>query len=81
MLLGDTSDPSPISPLAVSPSLLVHEATDAYIPTSVDSKAKRSAEVVKAKALSRGHSTPVMAGEFARSIGARRLVLNHIGGR
>lgn len=31
--------------------------------------------------LQRGHSTPHMAGKFANEIGARRLVLNHLGGR
>ncbi|KAH9929226.1 uncharacterized protein B0H18DRAFT_1117574 [Fomitopsis serialis] len=66
-------------------SLLIHEATDAYIPPSVDPQGKtgrnRTAESVNAKTLDRGHSTPAMAGEFARKIGAERLVLNHIGAR
>jgi len=35
----------------------------------------------KEKALARGHSIPAMAGAFAKNIGARKLVLNHIGGR
>lgn len=83
VILGDTYDPSAIIPLATnpSPSLLIHEATDAYIPRFIDPKATRLPEVVTEKALSRGHSTPQMAGEFARKIGANRLILNHIGGR
>lgn len=70
-------------PLLASPppSLLVHEATDACIPASVDPHSKRSQEEVQRKVLGRGHSTPVMAGEFARRVGAERLVLNHIGSR
>lgn len=33
------------------------------------------------KTLARGHSTPTMAGEFAKRIRAQKLVLNHIGAR
>jgi ribonuclease Z len=82
-ILGDTSDPSAILPLVNYPptSLLIHEATDAFIPKNIDPKAKRGASVVQAKVLSRGHSTPIMAGDFARKIKAERLVLNHIGAR
>jgi ribonuclease Z len=85
-----------------SVSLLVHEATDAYIPPSVDPMVNRkmqnghlrlspifsdhgaptgSPELVDEKCVERGHSTPIMAGEFARKIGAQRVVLNHIGSR
>lgn len=42
---------------------------------------RRSAKEVHDKALGKGHSIPEMAGEFAKLIGARDLVLNHIGGR
>ncbi|KAK7682110.1 hypothetical protein QCA50_014696 [Cerrena zonata] len=66
-------------------SLLIHEATDAYIPPYIDPMSKtgrkRTAESVLEKALEKGHSTPGMAGNFARQIGAERLVLNHIGAR
>ncbi|KAI0078567.1 hypothetical protein K474DRAFT_1696943 [Panus rudis PR-1116 ss-1] len=66
-------------------SLLVHEATDAFIPLSIDYNERtgknRSTEIVHAKAVEKGHSTPAMAGEFAKRIGAERLVLNHIGAR
>lgn len=82
-ILGDTYDASTIEPLLrfPPPSLLVHEATDACIPTSVDPQARRKDDEVRKKVLARGHSTPVMAGEFAKRVGAKRLVLNHIGGR
>jgi ribonuclease Z len=63
------------------PALLVHEATDAFIPQEVDFKANRTPEVVMEKCIERGHSTPVMAGAFAKLIGAQRLILNHIGSR
>ncbi|KDQ63695.1 hypothetical protein JAAARDRAFT_120521 [Jaapia argillacea MUCL 33604] len=83
VILGDTSDPSALAPLCTSPSpdLLVHEATDAHIPTSVDPMSKRSKAIVREKCSERGHSTPVMAGEFAKKVGAKKLVLNHLGAR
>ncbi|KAI0749184.1 beta-lactamase-like protein [Daedaleopsis nitida] len=66
-------------------SLLVHEATDAFIPRTIDPDARtgrnRTKASVDAKTVERGHSTPAMAGRFARRIGAERLVLNHIGAR
>jgi ribonuclease Z len=89
VLLGDTNDPAGIIPLVNSSpghvALAVHEATDCYIPTHVDPQQKtgknRSTKGVHALSLQRGHSTPHMAGNFAKEIGARRLVLNHLGGR
>lgn len=76
VILGDTHDPLAIAPLCIdpSPSLLIHEATDAFIPTSVDPRAKRSKELVKQKTEARGHSSPDMAGLFARTVGAQKLV-------
>ena len=89
VLLGDTNDPDGIIPLVNSSpghvALAVHEATDCYIPIQVDPLQKtgknRSTESVHAVSLQRGHSTPHMAGKFANEIGARRLVLNHLGAR
>jgi len=89
VLLGDTNNPDEIIPLVNSSpghvALAVHEATDCYIPTHVDPQQQtgrnRSEESVHAVSLQRGHSTPHMAGRFANAIGARRLVLNHLGGR
>lgn len=66
-------------------SLLIHEATDCYIPPHIDSRGttgkNRSFASVEMKAQEKGHSTPGMAGAFAKLIGAERLVLNHIGSR
>ncbi|KZT05689.1 uncharacterized protein LAESUDRAFT_726614 [Laetiporus sulphureus 93-53] len=70
---------------AVPVTLLIHEATDAYIPRSIDPEQRtgrnRTEEIVKMYTIERGHSTPAMAGAFAKRIGAERLVLNHIGAR
>ena len=89
VLLGDTNNPDGIVPLVNSSAghvaLAVHEATDCYIPTHVDPQLQtgknRNTESVHTLSLQRGHSTPHMAGKFANQIGARRLVLNHLGGR
>ncbi|KNC48649.1 ribonuclease Z [Thecamonas trahens ATCC 50062] len=64
VVLGDTCDPSGIAPLATNADVLVHEAS------------LRSADRVKA--VDRGHSTTCMAGEFAASVSAGHLVLNHL---
>lgn len=54
-------------------SLLIHEATGCFIPPDVDlhmtTGRNRSFEFVEAKAKEKGHSTPGMAGAFARLIG------------
>jgi ribonuclease BN (tRNA processing enzyme) len=71
-------------PLCLDASLLVHEATDSHISQEADPSgkwSKRRPEVVLEKALARGHSIPEMAGDFAQRIGAKALVLNHIGAR
>ncbi|KAI5118677.1 hypothetical protein M0805_003614 [Coniferiporia weirii] len=82
VILGDTYDPSPISPLAIGADLLIHEATNAYLPgIDLATHEEDTEETVEARTRSRGHSTPQMAGRFARSIGARRLALNHFSAR
>ena len=82
VILGDTFDPSPIASLAMNADLVIHEATNAHLP-GIDDNTKESDtyETVEARAKSRGHSTPQMAGAFARQIQARRLVLNHFSAR
>ncbi len=66
-ILGDTSDARAIADAARGCEVLVHEAT--------------YAEALRAKALEYGHSTAAMAGELARLIGARTLVLTHFSAR
>ncbi|KAJ3577032.1 hypothetical protein NP233_g42 [Leucocoprinus birnbaumii] len=83
VILGDTHDPSPILPLAVDADILVHEATNSYLPSSIDPNTKPTDtyEAVETRARSRGHSTPQMAGAFAKRSKAKRLVLNHFSSR
>jgi ribonuclease Z len=84
VILGDTYDPTALLPLCCfpCPSLLIHESTDAHIPLAIDNlNSKRNKENVETKTRDRGHSTPGMAGSFAKLVGAKQLVLNHIGSR
>ncbi|KZV97310.1 Metallo-hydrolase/oxidoreductase [Exidia glandulosa HHB12029] len=82
VILGDTYDPRPIASLAHGADVLIHEATNAYLPgVDLDTKESDTAETVQARAVGHGHSTPQMAGAFARDVGARMLVLNHFSAR
>ncbi|KAL7414260.1 beta-lactamase-like protein [Mrakia frigida] len=82
-ILGDTSDASGVRELARGVDLLVHECTNAHLPfpsTTTPSSSKKDPatfESVREKSAARGHSTPDVAGAFARSIDAKRVVLNH----
>lgn len=86
VVLGDTYDASGCHSLATGADLVVHESTNAYLPTLDDSQAegKRregvliSRETVRATAREHGHSTPEVAGDFARVVGAKALALNHL---
>jgi ribonuclease Z len=82
VILGDTYDPSPIARLAAGADVLIHEATNAHLPgIDLQTKKEDTFESVEARAKSRGHSTPQMAGAFAKHIGARKLVMNHFSAR
>lgn len=82
VILGDTYDPSPIADLAMDADVLIHEATNAYLPgVDPNTKVEDTRESVEARTRSRGHSTPQMAGAFAKRIGAKKLVLNHFSAR
>jgi ribonuclease Z len=78
VILGDTSDASILIPLSQNADLLIHEATNTYIP-SLD--VGMSSESVQQRTISRGHSTPQMAGKFAAACSAKVLLLNHFSAR
>lgn len=78
VILGDTNDPSKLCPLAQNATVVVHEATNAYIP---DLDKDLSYESLQERTISRGHSTPQMAGKFATACSAKVLLLNHFSAR
>lgn len=78
VICGDTADCRAISGLAQGADILVHEATNAFL-SGID-KDTSKAEVAR-DARIHGHSTPGIAGDFAREIGAKRLVMNHFSSR
>jgi ribonuclease Z len=78
VILGDTSDSSTLLSLAQNATVLVHEATNAYIP-SIDTGS--SYEAIQQRTITRGHSTPQMAGKFATACNAKVLLLNHFSAR
>lgn len=75
-LMGDTAAIVPgsaIETLSRGSSCLLHEATDMWLPGSRGPSEAETAALVQ----SRGHSTPSVAGDFARRVGAQALVLTH----
>ena len=65
-------------PLARGADLLVHEATNAYLPTWAD---RGGAADLERLTVQHGHSTPQMAGRAARAMAAGTLLLNHFSQR
>lgn len=81
VILGDTYDASGCEHLCHGADFLVHESTNAFMPELDESQAKTgllTRESVRETARSHGHSTPEVAGEFAKRIGAKGLALNHL---
>ncbi|CAM9610026.1 unnamed protein product, partial [Phaeothamnion confervicola] len=78
VILGDTCDASAMAPLAMDADVVVHEATNTFLPPFDAGKSYRE---VEADTISHGHSTPHMAARFARQVRARQLVLSHFSPR
>lgn len=76
VVMGDCSDGGGMAPLAQDADLLVHEATNAYTEGSAHSS-HPAYRALEDSAVLHGHSTPQMAGKFARQIRAKRLLLTH----
>ena len=75
VILGDTCDSRQLARLAANADVIVHEATNAAIERD------ETVEGVLRTAISRGHSTPGMAGTFAKCCRAKQLVLTHFSSR
>lgn len=83
-IFGDTCRVSPqLLRAARGCDLLVHEATNSL--TSYDVAAGATGpdaeRRVRTRTVQHGHSTARMAGELARAVGARTLLLNHLSSR
>lgn len=78
VLCGDTATSRALRRLAEHADVVVHEATNTYLP-GVDKET--TLRDVTRDAVIHGHSTPFIAGDFAREVGAKRLVLNHFSAR
>lgn len=78
VVCGDTADASALRKLASNADIVIHEATNAYLP-GVDRDT--TLQDVTRDAIIHGHSTPQMAGEFCRSINGKTLILNHFSSR
>ncbi len=80
VIMGDTCSGDFIAPLAMGADVLIHEATNAWLP-NFDGLKFSNYELLEEKTKLHGHSTPEMAGAFAKRIGARQLVLTHFSPR
>jgi ribonuclease Z len=93
VICGDTCDSRALTKLAEGADVVVHEATNTYL-SGVDKRQEgpggmnggmasfaQQMRSVTRDAVVHGHSTPFLAGAFAKSVQARRLVLNHFSPR
>ena len=78
VICGDTASCRSLVNLAKDCDVLVHEATNAYLP-GVDRDT--NLRMVTRDAVIHGHSTPEIAGLFAKQVNAKRLLLNHFSAR
>ena len=77
-ICGDTADARAMEGIAAGSDLVIHEATNSFL-SGIDRDTNK--HVVTKDAIIHGHSTPEMAGNFAKKCGAKRLVLNHFSPR
>jgi len=78
VICGDTASARALEKLAKGADVVVHEATNAYLYGLDKTGDLRS---VGRDAMLHGHSTPQIAGTFAKKVGAKRLILNHFSAR
>ncbi len=81
VLLGDTCNSDMMVPIAMDADFLVHEATNAHLPMVGTNNRHDNYHSQEREAVKHGHSTPQMAGQFAKEIRAKKLVLTHFSTR
>ena len=79
VICGDTNSARALEKLAQDADVVVHEATNTFLH-ALDSRDSNPSTVTR-EAIFHGHSTPQIAGEFAKRIKAKRLILNHFSAR
>lgn len=84
VVLGDTYDAESeaMDKVAKGADVCIHEATNAFLPELEGKDAQEGTyEELYKKTRSHGHSTPQVAGRFAKRIEAKSLFLNHFSAR
>jgi ribonuclease Z len=80
VICGDTCDSRAMIKLGQDADVVIHEATNSYLP-GVDSKRDITYNDVTRDCIIHGHSTPQMAGNFCKNINGKQLILNHFSAR
>ena len=78
VICGDTASSRALEGLSMDADVLVHEATNSYL-AGIDKDTDLAG--VTRDAVIHGHSTPYIAGDFAKKIRAKKLLLNHFSAR
>lgn len=78
VVCGDTADARALTKLAEGADVVIHEATNTYLP-GIDKGSDVS--MVTKDTMIHGHATPSLAGQFAKKVNAKRLLLNHFSAR
>lgn len=82
VVMGDTCDGAMIQNIAMDADVLIHEATNAFLPGYETTSSRYSSlQQLERDSYNHGHSTPEMAGRFAKKIRAQKLILTHFSPR
>ena len=79
--MGDTCSGEFIAPLSRNADIVVHEATNAFFRDNNMDRKVNTLQQLERDTYQHGHSTPQMAGRFAKAVNARKLVLTHFSPR
>lgn len=81
VFMGDTCTGDHMAALAEDADVLIHEATNAFLPEFDRNTKHTDYSRLERDTFVHGHSTPQMAGRFASRIRAKRLILTHFSPR
>jgi ribonuclease Z len=80
VIMGDTCSGEQILPMCMDADVVVHEATNSWI-REVDGTRHADYNALERDTAEHGHSTPQMAGRFAKIVRAKKLLLTHFSPR